>query len=154
MIITKEIHFHMGHRIPNHKSKCANLHGHTYKLRVSVNGHVITKEGTSDEGMVIDFADLKEIMIKEVDDLLDHRFMVYEDDPLIGLFDSMELNYGQKFVVVDFIPTCENIARMIFHLLQKPLRDKKILLQQVELYETPTSSGIYTVEDSYEDDDQ
>ena len=63
MLITKQIEIDMAHRVPNHKSKCHNLHGHRYKIEVGVDDKLITRKGSSSEGMVIDFGDLKDIKI-------------------------------------------------------------------------------------------
>ena len=57
MLITKCLEIDMGHRVPNHKSKCATPHGHRYKIEVGVDDKVIDTKGVSDEGMVIDFGD-------------------------------------------------------------------------------------------------
>ena len=72
MKITKDIEIDMGHRVTNHKSKCASLHGHRYKITAVVDDKVITEKGISDEGMVIDFGDLKQCMMNQFDDKYDH----------------------------------------------------------------------------------
>lgn len=72
MLITKEIGIDMAHRVPNHGSKCRNLHGHRYKIEVGVDDKLITKEGDPAEGMVIDFSDLKKVMMDYIDASYDH----------------------------------------------------------------------------------
>jgi 6-pyruvoyltetrahydropterin/6-carboxytetrahydropterin synthase len=59
MIITSRMEFDAGHRIPNHKSTCRNLHGHRYAIEVSLSGEIIQQEDQSDYGMVLDFKDAK-----------------------------------------------------------------------------------------------
>ena len=142
MIITKSIEFDMGHRVPNHKSKCKNLHGHRYKVEVGVKGSLIKTKKSSDEGMVIDFSDLKEIMMEEIDNKLDHGFMLYDKDPFIKEF-SYFTKEDQKIIFVPFIPTAENIALYIFDKIKLKLKRKNMELHSVRVWETPTSSALY-----------
>lgn len=163
MTIEKEIEFDYGHRVPNHKSKCRNLHGHRGRVIAGVNGNTITEKGSSDEGMVIDFGDLKEALIEVVDKMFDHSFVMYKDDEFLSnlidlavYFDdttaiSLECkmikakgNAGiTRFVVSNFIPTAENFAEYIFNQLTQKLLEKQIKLDYVKFYETPTSCAIY-----------
>ncbi len=143
MDITKQIEWDMGHRIPNHKSKCRNPHGHRYVLEVTVSGELISQAGSSDEGMVIDFSDIKTILTEEVHDVCDHGFMYWEDDPQMSPF--FKENADFKAIAVPFIPTAENIANWIFNRLKTRLQSsykKTLSLTKVQLWETPTSSAI------------
>jgi len=145
MKITKIIEFDMGHRIPNHKSQCRNLHGHRYKLEVSVTGEISQKKGESDEGMVLDFSDIKHLLKTEIHDVCDHAFMVYEGDSI--LIDFFHTNADLKVVIVPFIPTAEHIAQWIFSLLDGRFREKfgtQLQLATVGLWETPTSKAEIT----------
>ena len=142
MIITKSIEFDMGHRVPYHKSKCKNLHGHRYKVEVGVEGSVIKTKKSSDEGMVIDFGDLKEVMMKEIHDKLDHGFMMYDDDPFVRAFAHFAKE-EQKVIFVPFIPTAENIAKFIFEKIGNKLKRKNMKLDYVRVWETPSSSAVY-----------
>ena len=144
MVITKDIEFDMGHRVPNHKSKCSNPHGHRYKIEVAVDGAVIQKPGDSSEGMVIDFGDLKQILMDYVDSRLDHGYMIYKGDEFLPLFIEMQKT-GKKIIIVNFVPTAENIAEFIYDLIKGPLLDKDIRLKHVRIWETPTSTAIYGV---------
>lgn len=131
---TKTIEWDMGHRIPNHDSKCRNPHGHRYKLEVTVTGKLI-EEGSS-EGMVIDFSELKNVM-SDIVNPLDHAFMFYVNDT----FGDSLTNF--KALGVEFIPTAENIAEYLFYMLQARL---KVKLVKVKLYETPNSFAEVTNE--------
>lgn len=144
MLITKEIHFHMGHRIPNHKSKCRNIHGHTYRLIVGVDDKIIETKGQSDEGMVIDYSDLKQIIIDNIYMIVDHGFMIYKKDEFANIFSTLLLIHDQKIIFVDFIPTAENIAKWIYLILEQKLIERNIKIKFVELFETPTSSTKFT----------
>ena len=144
MIITKEIGIDMGHRVPNHNSKCRNIHGHRYRIEVGVDDKVIQEKGTSSEGMVIDFTDLKKIMMKEIDERLDHGFMCYRGDiALAAKFTALKNEFDMKIIFVDFIPTAENIAKYLFDLLEVNLKAVGIQLHHVRIWETPSSSATY-----------
>ena len=143
MLITKSIEIDMGHRVPNHKSKCRNCHGHRYKIEVGVDDKIISKKGASNEGMVIDFGDLKEIMMKEIDARFDHGFVIYKFEKLANYFVEMVAYEEMKVEFVSFIPTAENLAKHWFEILQPELKKKKIKLSFVKVWETPTSTAIY-----------
>ena len=122
MMITKMFTFDSAHRLFNPKlsdeenknifGKCFNLHGHTYKLNVSVDGKV-----NSETGMIINFVDLKRIVTETVLDVLDHKYLNE-----LSEFEGM-------------ITTCENMIIWIWFTLYKELP----CLSRLELYETPTS---------------
>lgn len=148
MLITKSIEIDMGHRVPNHKSKCYNMHGHRYKFEVGVDDKVITQAGASDEGMVMDFSDLKEVMMERIDARLDHGFMVWEEDKIAPTLLTSPFFSDFKVISVPFIPTAENIAKWIYDDLKKCLLQRKIKLAFVRIWETPTSTATYTEEAS------
>lgn len=146
MLITKTIEIDMGHRVPNHKSKCRNLHGHRYKIEVGVDDKVVTTTGTSDEGMVIDFSDLKQIMANELDAEFDHGFVISESDELFKTFAEIKLLESLKIIFVSFIPTAENLAKLWYHLLKKRLDEINIKIKHVTVWETPTSTATFKEE--------
>ena len=63
MEVVKIIQWDMGHRVMNHRSICKGLHGHRYKAEISIMGSLVDVEGVSEEGMVIDFSDIKKIAL-------------------------------------------------------------------------------------------
>ena len=143
MIITKTIEWDMGHRVPNHKSKCRNLHWHRYKALISLHGDIVMEKGVSDEWMVIDFSDIKEISKTWIDDHLDHGYMFQTWDE-IGML-AFEL--GQKTIEVPFVPTAENIAKFLFDRLDPLFEDvykTDLKLFSIELWETPNGKVIYS----------
>lgn len=144
MLITKEIEIDMAHRVPNHKSKCSSVHGHRYKIEAGVDDKIIDEEGASDEGMVIDFGDLKQIMMDEIDLYFDHSGVFYIEDQNIEELKCLSKNQTRPFTFVDFIPTAENLAKFWFDILEVELKKKKIKLHHVKVWETPTSTAIYT----------
>jgi len=80
MEITTRMEFDSGHRIPNHKSVCKNLHGHRYAIEVTVKGEIEEQRHQSDFGMVMDFKDAKNLIKKVIVDEWDHAFIAYEKD--------------------------------------------------------------------------
>lgn len=147
MLITKEIEIDMAHRVCFHKSKCRNLHGHRYKIEVGVDDKVIDTHGASDFWMVIDFSDLKEVMMRVLDDQFDHGAVFYEQDLYKQDLQSM-IHLGdqnpEKLHFVPFMPTAENLAMFWFGLLDEALANKGIRLAHVKVWETPTSTALAT----------
>ena len=138
LTITRKLEFDAGHRIPDHKSQCRNLHGHRYTLLITLVGEVIEHEGQSDNGMVMDFSDIKTLAKTHLVDLWDHAFLVYRGDALVREFlDSLP---DHKAVVLDCIPTVENLARAAFDILKNVYQDQfntGLTLDRITLYETP-----------------
>ena len=79
-----------GHRVPNHKSKCKHMHGHRYRWEAVIEGDVVQKSGVSEEGMLMDFSDISTILETYIHDIVDHSFIVYEND-LLGI-EALELS--------------------------------------------------------------
>ena len=146
MLITKTIEIDMGHRVPNHKSKCKNFHGHRYKVEVGVDDKILSNKGDSSEGMVIDFGDLKDIMMKVIDEKCDHGFMMYKDDEFAKDFKKYFEQEDQKIIFVPFIPTAENISKYWYFQLKEELKKVDIKIHHVKVWETPTSTALYSVE--------
>ena len=147
MKVTKSIQIAMGHSVTGHKSKCRGLHGHDYTIIATVDGKVSGVKGASDEGMVIDFGDLKQAMMDVIDRYYDHGFILYKEDPraqLLQQANDLWCFEKERFHLVDFIPTAENLAKHWGDLLAAELDKSGIVLYSLEVYETPTSSAIYT----------
>ncbi len=145
MVIGKIIQWDMGHRVLNHRSVCKGLHGHRYKAEICVEGDLVDNENASEEGMVIDFADIKKTAHKFIQDELDHAFMVWDKDE--ELLDFFKNSKGHKPVIVPFTPTAENVAAYIFANLKDKFADvfdTGLKLHSVKLWETPTSFAICT----------
>ena len=124
-ILTKRVQFEAAHDLPGHCGKCAQLHGHSYVLEVSIRGLIKQAPGESDHGMVMDFADLSEIIHRAVLIRLDHRYI--------------------NEILVERT-TAENLAHWIWEaLIQEGLCE--YLLYRVRLWETPTGSVEITREE-------
>lgn len=140
MQITTRLEFDAGHRIPCHKSQCRNLHGHRYAIEITLSGDIISKENSSDNGMVMDFSDVKAIARAFVVDVWDHAFLVYQGDTEILTFLNSLPNH--KTVVMASVPTAENMAAEAFRILKDRYQDtygNQLKLERVRLYETPNS---------------
>lgn len=143
MLISKEIQRDMGHRVPNHKSKCRNLHGHRYRAEIIMEWDVVGDKWISSEWMVIDFSDIKAIANTYVDENRDHGYMFMAWDPIGKLATEM----GHKTIEVPFVPTAENIAAHLFLILDPMFEDTyntALKLHSIKLRETPTSYVTYS----------
>jgi 6-pyruvoyltetrahydropterin/6-carboxytetrahydropterin synthase len=138
LTITRKLEFDAGHRIPDHRSQCRNLHGHRYVLEITLQGDLVDTEGAPDRGMVMDFADVKALAVEHLVDKWDHAFLVYEGDKqVLGFLQSMA---GHKTVVLDRIPTVENLAAVAFDILASVYDAHygvNLRLYKLRLYETP-----------------
>lgn len=138
MRVTRRLEFDAGHRIPDHKSQCRHLHGHRYALEVTLAGEIIQQPGDPANGMVMDFSEIKSLAQRHLVDLWDHSFLVYSGDlPVVAFLKSMP---DHKTVILDCIPTAENLAEQAFAILDAVYRDtygNHLRLEQVRLYETP-----------------
>ena len=147
MKIVKIIQWDMGHRVLHHRSICKGLHGHRYRAEICVSGDLVSESGTSEEGMVIDFSDIKKISQELIDEKLDHAFMVWDKDS--ELLDFFKHSKGHKPVIVPFTPTAENVAAYIFHKLKDKFSDvfkTGLHIHSVKLWETPSSYALYETE--------
>lgn len=138
MFITRRLEFDAGHRIPDHQSQCRHLHGHRYALEITLSGEVIEKDGDAANGMVMDFSQVKELAKAHVVDVWDHAFLAYRGDKAIVNF--LGTLPGHKTVILDRVPTAENLARIAFAILDGVYRDtygNHVRLERVRLYETP-----------------
>lgn len=140
MHITRRLEFDAGHRIPNHNSQCRHLHGHRYAIEITLAGNIITTEGVSEQGMVMDFSDVKRIAREHVVDAWDHAFLVWRNDKAV--LDFLNTLPQHKTVVLEVVPTAENLAQVAFELLHEAYRDtfgNQLRLVQVRLFETPNN---------------
>jgi 6-pyruvoyltetrahydropterin/6-carboxytetrahydropterin synthase len=138
LTITRKLEFDAGHRIPDHQSQCRNLHGHRDTLEITLLGEVIEDEGSSDNGMIMDFSDIKALAKQHLVDVWDHAFLVYKKDTAVREF--LESLPGHKTVIIDRIPTVENLAQTAFNILKAAYQDRYgtgLRLHKLVLHETP-----------------
>ncbi len=134
--ITRRFEWDMGHRVTNHRSKCRNFHGHRYVALFTLTGAVNHAPGDSDEGMVMDFADVKTKLADLIEEL-DHGFMIWDGDP----WASTIVLTGTKVITVPFIPTAEHIAAYLLQRGQALVGD---VVTAVTIYETPNCTATVT----------
>lgn len=132
--ITKEFRFEGAHTLCGYDGKCRHIHGHSYRLFVTVKGSPITDSKSPKYGMLIDFTDLKDIVNRAILDKFDHALIIKEGSPLIN-----EIQKGyDNVVVVPFQPTCENLVIYFAEIIGN-LLNKEVSLHSIKLYETATS---------------
>ena len=140
MLITRRLEFDAGHRIPNHASQCRHLHGHRYAIEISLSGEIIGADGAAEQGMVMDFSEIKRIANAVLVDRWDHAFLVHEGDHDVVAF--LATLPGHKTVVLPVVPTAENLAAEAFRILAAAYvhtYGNQLRLQRVRLYETPNN---------------
>lgn len=134
--ITKQFSFEMAHALRNYDGLCRNIHGHSYKMDITLAGQPLHDESSPKNGMVMDFGDLKRLVNEEIISLLDHALVLNEkNDP--QLIEILKQNF-EKIVVVDFQPTTENLLNYIADKLKRRLPET-VKLCRIRLRETDTS---------------
>lgn len=135
--ITKQFNFETGHALYGYDGKCKNVHGHSYKLSVTVIGTPIVDTSHVKLGMVIDFGDLKKIVKEEIVDPFDHATVFNKNTPHIELANEL-MERGHKVILADYQPTSENMVIDFAARITARL-PKNIRLHSLKLQETDTS---------------
>lgn len=144
--ITKQFNFETGHALYGYDGKCRNVHGHSYKLSVTVIGEPITDSDNVKFGMVIDFSDLKKIVKEEVVDVFDHATVFNKNTPHIEL--AKELSERNHHVILaDYQPTSENMV-IDFAQKIKARLPENIQLHSLKLQETESSFAEWYASDN------
>ena len=134
--ITKQFSFEMAHALRNYDGLCRNIHGHSYKMDITLAGQPLHDESSPKNGMVMDFGDLKRLVNEEIISLLDHA-LVLNAKTDAKLVEALKQNYEQ-IVIVDFQPTTENLLNFIADKLKAKLSER-VKLTRIRLRETDTS---------------
>jgi len=135
--ITKQFNFETGHALYGYDGKCRNVHGHSYKLSVTVIGTPITDITQVKLGMVIDFGDLKKIVKEEIVNTFDHATVFNKNTPHVELAKELT-DRGHKVILADYQPTSENMV-IDFAAKIKARLPQDIRLHSLKLQETETS---------------
>jgi 6-pyruvoyltetrahydropterin/6-carboxytetrahydropterin synthase len=143
--VSKIFEFETAHALWGYDGKCANIHGHSYVLTVSISGDVINDTNHVKNGMIMDFGDLKAIVKREIFDIYDHCLLVRKDTPHAGYAD-VETAF-KKVWLTDFQPTCENMLIDMVERIKSNL-PKHISLKYVKLLETRSSYAEWFTEDN------
>ena len=135
--LTKEFTFESAHALDGYDGLCREIHGHSYRLFVTIKGEPICEEGNPKMGMVMDFGDLKRIVNGEIVDRLDHSFVLHNSEQNEELKEVLGAKFT-KVVLVDYQPTCENMLADFAARLQRAL-PSEVELYALRLHETATS---------------
>ncbi|MFK6999325.1 6-pyruvoyl trahydropterin synthase family protein [Flavobacterium oreochromis] len=145
--ITKQFNFETGHALYGYDGKCKNVHGHSYKLSVTVIGSPITDRENVKYGMVIDFSDLKKIVKEEIVDIFDHATVFNATTPHIELANELKQR-GHHVILVDYQPTSENMVIDFAAKISKRL-PSQIQLHSLRLQETESSFAEWFTSDNF-----
>ena len=140
--IIKEFDFEMAHALYGYDGLCKNIHGHSYRLFVTIKGDVLDQKGHQKDGMVLDFGILKNIVKNEIVLKYDHSLV------LNGNSEHRHIDFSnfEKVFYLDYQPTSENLVLDFAQKIQSKL-PKEIILQKVVLSETATSYAEWNIED-------
>ena len=144
--ITKQFSFETGHALYGYDGKCKNVHGHSYRLDVTVIGKPISDSSNVKFGMVIDFSDLKKIVKEEIVDVFDHATVFNKNTPHVELAKELE-NRGHNVLLVNYQPTSEMMVVDFAEKVKKRL-PKNIELFSLKLQETATSFAEWFASDN------
>ena len=134
--VSKIFDFETAHALWGYDGKCANIHGHSYVLTVSITGEMIEDANHPKFGMIMDFGELKQIVKREIVDVYDHCLLVRKNTPHEKYAD-VETAF-KKIWLTPFQPTCENMLIDMVKRLRGHLPEH-ISLQYVKLQETKSS---------------
>jgi 6-pyruvoyltetrahydropterin/6-carboxytetrahydropterin synthase len=141
--ITKEFKFEMAHALYGYDGVCANLHGHSYRLRVTIRGNVKNEPNHSKDGMIMDFMDLKAIVKPNIIDKYDHSLVLNANSP----HSNLDLSSFDKVYYLPYQPTSENLVIDFANCINGKLPDGVDLIKVV-LSETATSYAEWNREDN------
>lgn len=143
--VTKEFPFEMSHVLWNYDGPCRNVHGHSYRLFVTISGVPVEEADHPKNGMVMDFNDLKNIVKKNIVNVFDHTVVIskYFDKEKTEMFTKM---FGNT-VLVEYQPTCENLVADFAGRISK-LLPAGIKLHKLKLYETASSFAEWYASDN------
>ena len=141
--LTKEFRFEMSHALDQYQGLCRNLHGHSYKLFVTVIGEYVKNPQSNSSGMVLDFKRVKELVENSVINDFDHSVVLYKNSKFANVIKETDT----KMIMFDCQPTCENLI-MEFHDRITKVLPEGIKLAKIKLYETETSFAEWLLEDN------
>lgn len=143
--VTKLFTFDMAHALYGYDGPCRNIHGHTYKLSVTLKGKALADKDHPKNGMVMDFTDFKEIVKNAVVNVFDHSLVLNQNSPHAALPELR--NNFEKINFVPYQPSCENLIIDFLNRIKTQL-PKHIVLNNLKLEETPSSFAEWFLEDN------
>jgi len=129
-LVTRELRFCYGHRLLEYAGKCRHLHGHNGRAVISLAAMALDPLG-----MVCDFSQIKRIVGGWIDEHLDHKMLLHQNDPALPFLKQQ----GEPLFIMDVNPTAENIAKLIYDYAAS----QGFPVVQVQLWETDDSHATY-----------
>ena len=129
--ITREFTFCYGHRLINYNGKCAHLHGHNGKVLIT-----LESEQLDEQGMVMDFTNLKNAVGKWIEEKIDHKMVLRYDDPMVEILTQN----GESLYLMKTDPTAENFCRLFYDLV----KELGLPIKSVQFWETEKCSACYS----------
>ena len=137
--LKSEIGMDIAHYLVGYDGECKNIHGHRYRLIVKVSAHELQSTGQL-RGMVDDFGNIK-AALKKIKDQFDHKLLLEDNEEARKISEFFRKNeFGFKILLVPYRTTVEEISRDIY----RRIKSDGVNVTEVEMYETPTNSCIYT----------
>lgn len=133
--VTREITFCYGHRLLNYDGKCRFLHGHNGRAIITIENREL-----DERGMVMDFSRIKQVVSSWIDENLDHRMILHQEDPIVPILRSM----GEPMHLIEVNPTAENIAKLIHDFA----RESGFPVREVSLWETESCHATYRADET------
>ena len=141
--ITKAFKFEMAHALYGYDGLCKNIHGHSYRLWVTIRGKIKNEKEHKKDGMVMDFDVMKKIIKPEIIEKYDHSLVLNANSPHA----EIDLSAFEKVFYLPFQPTSENLVNDFAKLIKSNLPENVELLKVV-LSETATSFAEWNLEDN------
>lgn len=146
--VTRYHDFSAGHRVCGHENKCANLHGHNYRVHFTCTQNIsVTNAETDNLGRVVDFSVIKDKLCNWLEENWDHNFLIWKDDVEMKHLVDEALNTGiGGFVIVPFNPTAENMALHLMHEVARcVLAGTNVYVTKIVIEETRKCSAEYSI---------
>ena len=144
--LTKEFSFESAHALEGYDGKCRHIHGHSYRLYVTIIGEPISDSVNPKYGMVMDFGELKRLVNEEIVDRMDHAFVMRRTDSADEVNMVLSEGFG-NVVLVDYQPTCENMLVEFAERISRRL-PAGVALHSLKMHETATSYAEWYAEDN------
>lgn len=136
----------MAHALEGYDGACSQIHGHSYRLFVTVIGNPVCNESDPKNGMVMDFGVLKKIVRHTIIDRYDHTMVVRKTEANAIVTDALKCHY-QRIEIVDYQPTCENMISQFAHDIASQL-PMGVELFSLKMHETATSYAEWFASDN------
>lgn len=144
--LTREFRFEMAHALDGYDGACSQLHGHSYKLFVTVRGEPCNDVDNPKYGMVIDFSIFKSIVEKTIVDKFDHALAMRDSEENRDFISILKSKW-ERIILLPYQPTCENMLIDFVDTLKTAL-PTTVELVEIKLYETARSSATWKIEDN------